>query len=127
MLNSFASCLNSSFAYTLHLCIQFYRLSGKKHKKISDVVKEIPCHAPVSAASMSTNLYNFYIPTFANKILIYAAEIIEHIALPIGMMSEETVRKIRKKNYVTLGSYTLFTSSNPFITMLSKGSPFAYK
>lgn len=95
-------------------------------------------HYALQTAIIFVDLYPwFYMPTSVHKILMHGAEIIKHFALPIGMMSEEALearnkdlrkyrlhhtRKNSRKNTMEDLANTLFISSDPFITMLSKGS-----
>ena len=72
-----------------------------------------------------------------HKILIHGADIIKHVPLPIGMMSEEALeaknkdlrkyrlshtRKSSRQNTMEDLAHSLFISSDPLITMLSNGS-----
>lgn len=92
----------------------------------------------METAEMFVKLYPwYYMPASIHKILIHGADVINHVALPIGLMSEEALearnkdfrrirlshsRKDKRVNTMQDVMNGLFISSVPFIISLSKSS-----
>lgn len=84
----------------------------------------------------------YYMPSSVHRILIHGADIISHVALPIGMMSEEALearnkefrdlrqnhsRKDNRSNTMEDVMNGLLISSDPLITSLAKASNISRK
>ena len=96
----------------------------------------MPFNCMQRTATNFVDLYPwFYMPSTVHKILIHGSDVIKHVSLPIGMMTEEALearnkdlrkfrlhhtRKNLRKNKMEDLAHTLFISSDPVISMLSK-------